>query len=184
MSPATPNTGRFHGDVGRPDEPSTGAITHETASPEATEALGARFAAALATGDVIGLIGPLGSGKTRFVTGLARGTAATGRVRSPTFTLVNEYTGRPTLVHLDLYRVDPGEVAGLGLDELIERGAMVVEWAERLPVRWRDQALEIEFRVMGDSRRALVATAQSGRPLELLRAWRALDARAVPGARP
>jgi tRNA threonylcarbamoyladenosine biosynthesis protein TsaE len=176
VSPATTNTGRFHDGVAGPNDPGAGAVTHETGSPDATEALGARFAASLETGDVIGLIGPLGSGKTRFVTGLARGAAATGRVRSPTFTLVNEYTGRPTLVHLDLYRVDPGEVAGLGLEELIERGAMVVEWAERLPRRWRDQAIEIEFRVTGDSRRALVATARSGRPLELLAAWRALNA--------
>ena len=68
----------------------------------AIEALGASLAPHLAAGDVVTLSGPLGAGKTRFVAGLARGLQVSAHVRSPTFTLVNEYRGRLRLLHVDL----------------------------------------------------------------------------------
>ncbi len=147
-------------------------MTCRSASVEATERLGAALAGALSVGDVVALIGPLGSGKTRFVSGLAAALEARGRVRSPSFTLVNEYRGRLLLLHLDLYRIDPGDVPGLGLEEELERGALVVEWGDKLPATLRAEALEIRFELDGETGRTLVADAARGRGVELLAAWR------------
>jgi tRNA threonylcarbamoyladenosine biosynthesis protein TsaE len=151
-------------------------------SVESTERLGGALAAVLSPGDVVALVGPLGSGKTRFVTGLAAGLEARARVRSPSFTLINEYRGRMLLLHLDLYRIDPMDVPGLGLDEELERGALVVEWGDKLPATLRDEALEIRFEVCGPDERRLVATAVRGRGIELLEAWRECLAK-MPGGR-
>ena len=85
-----------------------GTDARRTDSVEATERLGEALAPALRVGDVVVLQGDLGAGKTRFVSGLARGLTPGARVRSPSFTLVNEYRGpasRLTLYHLDLYRL-------------------------------------------------------------------------------
>jgi len=131
-----------------------------------TRRLGELLAPHLALGDVVALMGPLGAGKTCFVAGLAHGLGYGSRVRSPSFSLVNEYTGRILLVHLDLYRLAAGEVESLGLEEYLERGALAVEWGERLPARWRGDALELSFEIVGQARR-IRATAQSGRGIEL-----------------
>ena len=105
-------------------------------SEQETSDAGERFARRLDAGDVVLLYGDLGAGKTAFVRGLARGLGAAAEdVSSPTFTLVQEYHGRVTLHHVDLYRLQPVEVPDLGLDELSAEGAVVaVEWAER----WTD----------------------------------------------
>jgi tRNA threonylcarbamoyladenosine biosynthesis protein TsaE len=145
-----------------------------SAAPGETEALGAALAPALEPGDVICLEGPLGAGKTRFVTGLARGLAAAARVRSPTFTLVHTYAGRLPLTHVDLYRLAAAEAEGLGLEEALEEGALVVEWGERLPSRWQDAALHVAFAITGETTRELAARAERGRGLTLLEAWGAL----------
>ena len=144
-------------------------------SAEATERLGASLAPLLEPGDVVSLTGPLGAGKTRFVAGLARGLDAKARVRSPTFTLVNEYRGRLLLIHLDLYRLDHVDPLELGLDEQRERGALVVEWGERLPNWFREDALEIAIApVLGvEDSRTLEVRAERGRGRALLSAWRA-----------
>ena len=104
-----------------------------TTGEEETAAAGERLAASLRAGDVVLLYGELGAGKTAFVRGLARGLGATpDDVSSPTFTLVQEYRGRVTLYHVDLYRVEPAEADDLGLDELvIGNGIVAIEWAER-----------------------------------------------------
>jgi tRNA threonylcarbamoyladenosine biosynthesis protein TsaE len=108
------------------------AQTIVTCSEEETSAAGDRFAARVQPGDVVLLHGDLGAGKTAFVRGLARGLGASpDDVSSPTFTLVQEYRGRLTLYHVDLYRLKPIEVADLGLDELTEDAVVAVEWAER-----------------------------------------------------
>jgi tRNA threonylcarbamoyladenosine biosynthesis protein TsaE len=151
-----------------------GAARRVTASAEATERLGAALAAVLEPGDVLVLTGPLGAGKTRLVAGLARGLGAPARVRSPSFTLLNEYRGRLPLHHLDLYRLEGAEAEGLGLEELVEDGVLAAEWGERLPGWLRAEALTLTFEVLDEERRALVGTGAGARGRALLERWRAL----------
>jgi tRNA threonylcarbamoyladenosine biosynthesis protein TsaE len=104
-------------------------------SPAETESLGESWGRAAQHGLVIALSGELGAGKTQLVKGLARGLGVTARVHSPTFTLVNEYTGgRLRLFHLDLYRLETREqILSAGLEEFFQPdGVAVVEWAERI----------------------------------------------------
>jgi tRNA threonylcarbamoyladenosine biosynthesis protein TsaE len=103
--------------------------------PAETEALGEKLGRTATSGQVIALSGDLGAGKTQFVRGLARGLGCAGRVHSPTFTLVNEYSGgRCALFHLDLYRLETAaHLQSAGIDEyLTPPGVAVIEWAERL----------------------------------------------------
>jgi tRNA threonylcarbamoyladenosine biosynthesis protein TsaE len=105
----------------------------ETASAEETEVEGERLGRTLRRGDLLLLVGPLGAGKTTFVRGLARGVGSADAVASPTFVLVRNYRGRVPLAHVDLYRLERApELRDLGLDELLDEGAVVVEWGDRL----------------------------------------------------
>ena len=108
--------------------------TYHTSSPAETEELGRSWCLDLQPGDVIALYGNLGAGKTVLVRGLAEGLQACGPVRSPTFTLINEYPGPLPLYHVDLYRLaHADEALDLGLDEyLFGAGVTVIEWAERI----------------------------------------------------
>lgn len=125
-------------------------------SEEETSAVGERVGRSLTPGDVVLLYGDLGAGKTAFVRGLARGVGASAEdVSSPTFTLMQQYRGRMTLHHVDLYRLEPREVDDLGLDEVTEGGNVVaIEWAER----WRDRpndALEVRIQDIGNDQRMI-----------------------------
>jgi len=136
-----------------------------TKSEDETSAAGERFAARLRGGEVLLLYGDLGAGKTAFVRGLARGLAASpDDVSSPTFTLIQEYRGRLTLYHVDLYRLQSIEAADLGLEELRMDDAIVaIEWAER----WRERptdAWEITFEHQGEDRRSIRVSDSSGLP--------------------
>jgi len=98
-----------------------------------TEAAADRLGRSLRAGDLLLLVGPLGAGKTTFARGLARGTGSEAHVSSPTFQLVRLYPGRVQLAHVDLYRLErSAEIEGLGLDELLDQGAVAVEWGDRL----------------------------------------------------
>jgi tRNA threonylcarbamoyladenosine biosynthesis protein TsaE len=128
----------------------------ETASEEETAAAGERLAAALRAGDVVLLFGELGAGKTAFVRGVAQGLGAgADDVSSPTFTLIQEYAGRVTLYHVDLYRLDPPEVRDLGLEELVSGdGVVAIEWAERWEGR-PDDAIEVRISAVEDEARRI-----------------------------
>lgn len=104
-----------------------------TRSAEETEALGRLLGTLLGSGDVVALSGELGAGKTVLVRGLVAGAGATGRVASPTFTLIREYPGPVPVYHADLYRLESAaELEDIGLEELFDRpGIVVIEWAER-----------------------------------------------------
>ncbi len=107
-----------------------------TGSAAETEAEGERLGTLLTAGDLLLLAGPLGAGKTTFVRGLARGAGSDAHVASPTFQLVRVYPGRVTLAHVDLYRLnEASELGELGLEELLDQGAVVVEWGDRLDGR-------------------------------------------------
>lgn len=119
-------------------------MKYTTKSPEETESLGEEFAKTLKPQDVIFLIGNLGSGKTTFTKGIARGLGITNRVLSPTFTIVRSYEiknkestiknqGIERMYHLDLYRLkDKKEVVNVDLKEYLEdeTGVVVIEWPE------------------------------------------------------
>src|SRR6056297_859919 len=109
-------------------------ISRLTRDPAETAALGRSWCTHLQAGDVLALHGGLGAGKTVLVSGLAEGLAARGPVRSPTFTLINEYPGPVALYHVDLYRIGSAEEAlDLGLDEyLFGNGVTAIEWPERI----------------------------------------------------
>ena len=85
------------------------SFTAVTRSPEETAALAERLGAAVEAGTVLCLVGDLGAGKTLFTQGFARGLGVTGEVTSPTFALMNQYRGRLTVTHFDLYRLEREE---------------------------------------------------------------------------
>jgi tRNA threonylcarbamoyladenosine biosynthesis protein TsaE len=100
-----------------------------------TEDLGAKLAEVLSPGDVVAYRGGLGMGKTAFTRGLARGLGFTGRVTSPTFTIVNEYEGgRLPLFHFDMYRLaDEDALFDIGWEDYLDRGGVcAVEWSEQV----------------------------------------------------
>ena len=96
-----------------------------------TYKIGEIIGSLLNSGDIICLIGELGTGKTHLAKGIAKGLGIEDNITSPTFTIVNEYTGRLILYHFDVYRVnDPDEIAAIGFDEYIfGDGVSVIEWA-------------------------------------------------------
>lgn len=99
-----------------------------------TESAGERLGTALAPGTVLAYRGGLGMGKTAFTRGLARGLGCTGRVTSPTFTIVNEYEGRIPLFHFDMYRLpDSDALFDIGWEDYLDRGGVcAVEWSEQV----------------------------------------------------
>jgi len=139
-------------------------LTIRSRGEDDTRAFGVRLAQHLRAGDLVGLSGDLGAGKTVLVRGLADGLGVPPRkVRSPTFTLINEYSGgRLPLYHIDLYRLDPSELDRLAMREYLDSdGVCVVEWMERLgeePAR-----LQIDFTFVGECERLLVVTARGAR---------------------
>ena len=107
-------------------------ITH---SAEETEALGERLAQTLTGGEVVAYFGELGAGKTAFTRGLARGLGISMRVTSPTYTIVNEYSGgRLPLFHFDMYRLGSSdELFDIGWEDYLARGGVcAVEWSENV----------------------------------------------------
>ena len=105
-------------------------------SEEETYAFARRLAESLPLPAHILLFGDLGAGKTTFTRGLAMGFGieVVDDVSSPTFTLINQYKGRVKIYHIDLYRVENGDLRGLGLEDIFDdpHAAVIVEWAERL----------------------------------------------------
>ncbi|HZV12333.1 MAG TPA: tRNA (adenosine(37)-N6)-threonylcarbamoyltransferase complex ATPase subunit type 1 TsaE [Candidatus Kapabacteria bacterium] len=101
-------------------------------SVDETLTLGEKFAARLRGGDIVALRGDLGSGKTHFVKGICRGLGSEDMVSSPTFVFINEYHGKFSVFHVDLYRLDSvKQLAPLGLEELSNSGSVVlVEWPD------------------------------------------------------
>jgi tRNA threonylcarbamoyladenosine biosynthesis protein TsaE len=134
-------------------------LTITSRSEADTRTFGACLGRLLHGGELLGLSGELGTGKTCLVRGVAEGLGiAPRKVRSPTFTLVNEYAGgRLPLYHVDLYRLTPSDMDRLALREyLYGRGICIVEWFERLgehPPR-----LQLDFTFVGAHERLLVVT--------------------------
>jgi tRNA threonylcarbamoyladenosine biosynthesis protein TsaE len=130
--------------------------TRHTASEAETTDAGRALGRTLEAGAVVLLSGPLGAGKTAFTRGLAEALGCDpDDVSSPTFTIVQQYAGRITLQHVDLYRLSPEDVDDLALDELIEGSVMAVEW----PDRWRSapaDAVRVRLVPLDGDRREIV----------------------------
>ena len=110
-------------------------MVYMTHSPEETEALGQALGQTLKGGEIIAYTGDLGAGKTAFTRGLARGLGITMQVTSPTYTLVNEYSGgRLELFHFDMYRLGSSEeLFDIGWDDYLLRGGVCAgEWSENV----------------------------------------------------
>ncbi len=128
----------------------------ETSSPEETEAAGEELGRRLRQGDLVLLRGELGAGKTTFVRGVARGSGSAAPVASPTFQLVRIYPGRLQLGHVDLYRLENGdELRDLGIDELLDAGAVVVEWGDWIRGTVGADAAMISIEHLGGDRRRI-----------------------------
>lgn len=146
-------------------------------SVDETLALGELLGRLLSGGLVVGLVGPLGAGKTQLVKGIAVGNGLDDarEVTSPTFTLVHEHPGKVPLFHLDAYRLSkPQELVALGFDEMVgSDAAVVVEWADRVSLAMPDDTLWIELTITGDSSREVAFRASgpvSGGFLDAVRA--------------
>ncbi|MBI4581164.1 MAG: tRNA (adenosine(37)-N6)-threonylcarbamoyltransferase complex ATPase subunit type 1 TsaE [Planctomycetes bacterium] len=140
-----------------------GPSTIDCDSVEATRRVGRRLGSHLRVGDVVALVGPLGSGKTTLVKGVAAGAGVSDlrQVNSPTFVIVNEYdaAGRPDalhIYHIDVYRLrGSDDLDAIGFDEMCRHGAVVVEWADRVVDLLPDDRLTIEIEPTADTRRRL-----------------------------
>lgn len=136
--------------------------TNISHSPEETQALGEAWGRAATSGLVIGLSGDLGAGKTQLAKGIARGLGITGRIHSPTFTLINQYqSGRLPFFHLDLYRLEtPEQIIGAGLEEYFHpAGVTVIEWAERWPdafSRFKSRFRRVSIETLNETDRRII----------------------------
>ena len=140
-------------------------------SPEDTRRIAAQIGRLAQPQLVITLYGDLGSGKTCFVQGLARGlqVADSTYVTSPSYTLIHSYPGRLTLHHVDLYRLAGGDVDDIGLlDLMAEPGVTAIEWSERLADDLPEERLAIDIQPMDDTTRRLAMTAYGLAPKILL----------------
>ncbi|MBW2409578.1 MAG: tRNA (adenosine(37)-N6)-threonylcarbamoyltransferase complex ATPase subunit type 1 TsaE [Deltaproteobacteria bacterium] len=131
-------------------------ITHSAAE---TQNLGRILGAAIEQAIIIALIGDLGSGKTAFVQGLAKGLDVSEKyyITSPTFTLINEYRGRLPFYHADLYRIEHiSELEDLGLDEALHSDVVIaIEWAEKLSQDMLSNHLQLRLEIIGDNERRI-----------------------------
>lgn len=144
-------------------------------SPEQTRRAGMRLGAMLRPGDIICLVGDLGAGKTTLVQGIAIGWGSLDQVTSPTFVLVNVYR-RPDgtrLYHLDAYRLrDAQDAVDLDIDNLLDGGPLVVEWAERILPALPDEHLNIQLHYINEQQRDLLFSTHGKRYEDLLAAFR------------
>jgi tRNA threonylcarbamoyladenosine biosynthesis protein TsaE len=129
----------------------------ESGSAAETEACGRNLARELKAGDIVALQGELGAGKTCWVQGVATALSVHEAVRSPTFTLINEYHGRLPIYHFDLYRLNrPQELEELGYEEyFFGDGICILEWAEKAgrllpPCHWL-----VHFKILSEQARRI-----------------------------
>ena len=125
-----------------------------------TELAGERFGASVPDGAVVAMYGELGSGKTAFVRGMARGLKSPNRVTSPTFTIVNEYEGEISLFHFDMYRLGGAdELFGIGWDDYLARGGIcVVEWSENVETAFDGSEYTVNIEKRSEDERRITVT--------------------------
>jgi tRNA threonylcarbamoyladenosine biosynthesis protein TsaE len=132
-------------------------------SPDDTRRIGRCLGTLLQPGDIVALMGELGTGKTCLTQGIASGLdiPPAYAVTSPTFTLINEYPGRHPLYHIDVYRLSgPIDMEDLGYEEIFYgRGVVVIEWAEKIAAILPRQTVKVELVYTGAARRRITVLA-------------------------
>jgi len=148
------------------------ALTIITESDLDTIRVGQEIGRLLLEGDVVGLVGELGTGKTWLTKGIALGLGVNPKtiVTSPSFTLVNEYQGRVALFHMDVYRLGSrDEALSAGIEENIHSGAVIVlEWADRWPEILPEHTLMVELFILDDHRRTITLSGRHARSIDFL----------------
>lgn len=133
-------------------------INIETGSPDETELLGNNLAKILRASDVLSFTGVLGAGKTCLIRGIASGLGiADDLVKSPSFTLINEYAGEISLYHFDLYRMkDATELHNIGWDDYLMRdGIVVVEWGEKAEDQMPENKINLHMEILSETKRMI-----------------------------
>jgi len=135
-------------------------LTLTSNSPAQTVELGHRIGSQLRGGEVFAIYGPLGSGKTRLIKGIATGAGAEDlrNVTSPTFVIVNQYEGRFDIYHIDAYRLDSlAEFEMLGFDDFCyPQSVVVIEWADKIEPAIRNMDfIRIELAHAGEHTRTI-----------------------------
>ena len=144
-----------------------------TRSVDETQKLGEIIGTAVTGGTVLALTGDLGSGKTAFVQGLARGLEVPDDyyITSPSYTLINEYPGRFPLFHVDLYRItDSVGIEDIGLYEILgDNRVVAIEWADRIEQKLLPDSIAIRFEFTDDDTRKIYITAYDLKNATLLK---------------
>jgi len=140
-----------------------------TKSEEETRRIGRAIGKSLLPGDIICLVGELGSGKTTITQGIAQGLGVRGSVSSATFKLINEYEGQIPVYHFDLFRLDKlSEVEELGYREYFyNQGVTIIEWAEKMRPLWPEKRVEIELKIISENNREIKITNLIDREISL-----------------
>lgn len=116
-----------------------------------TENLGRKIASILEGTEVIAMFGDLGAGKTAFTRGLASGLSYDYGVSSPTFAIVNEYSGKYNIYHFDMYRItSDDDLYSTGFYDYLDTGVIVIEWSENIEYALDDNAIRIKIEKSDD----------------------------------
>jgi tRNA threonylcarbamoyladenosine biosynthesis protein TsaE len=140
-----------------------------------TRKLGETIGATVTAGTILALFGDLGSGKTAFVQGLARGLEVPEEyyITSPSYTLINEYPGRFPLFHVDLYRItNSGDIEDIGLYEMLDdSGVVAIEWADRMGKNLPPNHVRVQFEIIDDKIRKISIIPKGIQAIEDFRRW-------------
>jgi tRNA threonylcarbamoyladenosine biosynthesis protein TsaE len=144
-------------------------------SPSQTRRVGMRLGELLQPGDVVGLEGNLGAGKTTLVQGIASGWGSYDTVTSPTYVLVNVYRrlDQKLLYHLDAFRLSsPQEALDLDLDAMLSQGPLLIEWADKIKPALPEELLWFKMNLINDEQRDFIVNAKGERHKYLLEKFR------------
>ncbi len=145
-------------------------LKYSSGSDKETVELGKRLGTILTAGDAVALIGKLGSGKTWFTKGIALGFDVDSRevITSPSFSIVNEYKGRCTLYHMDLYRLENwSDMLSIGLEDYFkDESVVIVEWADRCMDIMPEKRIDVRFDILDGNRRSISIEAEHPRTAE------------------
>jgi len=147
-------------------------MVFQTKSASETIRIGKHIGSLLLPGDIVALVGELGTGKTQFIKGLAAGLGVgkSTYISSPSFTLINEYVGKARFYHIDLFRLSSeAEANELGLEEYFQGGGITaIEWADKISSLLPEEILRITIRYTGKNTRSFEMSGQGKRYEELI----------------